>query len=349
VIYDDNIYTRSHAEVEDLIWNITPGLTLGAGDYQEFQNNVLLLSYAPGINFFTHNSRENSVDHDARIAGQYRGGPWTLGLQQTYQQRHDAVADAGTRLDREFWITTGFARYEVSPKTLVDVTATAAFNTYERPMPASDLCYREYTVGVGMDYAVTPKIRVGPAVRVGWIDQKDERDQNYQQLMARAHYVATEKVNFRGAAGVELRNFQGPNAEDSDLNPVLEIGLSYMPLEQTVLTLDAYRREQPSVSIGSENYSSIGAIAGVRQAFLDYYAFTLRGGYETLDYENRSVGMDSGREDGYFFVRPGFEWQPWERLTASIWYLYRQNHSNVPADAFDYSNNQFGLSFAYRF
>jgi hypothetical protein len=269
-------------------------------------------------------------------------------LQQTYEQRHDAVADAGSRLERDFWTTTGFARYDLSPKTTLDLTGTAAFNTYDR-IGADDLCYREYTAAVGLDYAITPKVRVGPAVRVGWIDQKDERDQNYQQLLARAHYAATEKLQFRGAAGIELRNFQGANAADSEVNPVLELGLSYQPLEQTTLTLEAYRREQPSVSIAAENYSSTGAAAGVRQAFLESYTFALRGGYETLDYEDRSNGPDSNREDGYFFVRPAFEWQRWERLTASVWYLYRQNHSNQAADSFDYNNNQFGLSLAYRF
>jgi hypothetical protein len=350
VRYDDNIYTQSSDlanEVEDVIWSVIPGITLGAGGYLDNEGNLLLLTYAPTINFFTHNSRENSVDHDAKVAGQYRSGPWTLGLQQTYQQFHDNVVDVGTRVERDFWITSAFAKYELSPKTLLDFFGNASFNDYEGTTTTSELCYNEYSGGVGLDYAITPKMKLGPAIKAGLVDQKMGGDQNYQQGLVRANYYATEKVSFRATAGVELRNFQGANAADSEINPVFELGMSYKPLEFTVITLDAYRREQPSVSAPSANYETLGGALGVSQTFREFYIVGVRAGYQHLNYVDRIGGAATDREDDYIFGRLTFDYQPWDDLTVGVFYEYRQNDSDDPT--FEFDNNQFGLSFAYRF
>jgi len=355
ITYDDNIYTGSglagESEVEDLIWTIAPGLTLGAGDYQEFQDNLLLLSYTPSLNFFTHNSKENAVDHDAKIAGRYISGRWTFSLQQTYIQRHDPTVDANTRVDRDYWTTDAGARFELSPKTALDIFGTAAFvENGEASTPTATiekLCYNDFSGGVGLDYAITPKVTVGPAFKAGWLDYKDtgtslNTDQTYQQGLVRVNYLTTEKVKIRASAGVEFRQFDDPtvSGDDSEVNPVLELGATYRPLEQTFLNLDAYRREQPSQS-QSGNYSATGFALGVRQTFREFYAINLRTGFEFLDYD---VG---DREDCYYFGRLAFEWQPTDKIVGSVWYQYRQNDSDQAVS--EYDNNQFGLTLAYRF
>ncbi|HXG46790.1 MAG TPA: outer membrane beta-barrel protein [Methylomirabilota bacterium] len=355
VLFDDNIFTSPTPgmEDEDLIWYVTPGITLGAGDYQEGAGNLLLMSYAPRLSFFTHNSSENSVDHEAKISGRYLTGPWTFSLQQTYLQTHDNVVDAGTRVDRDFWVTSGSAKYELSPKTLLDVFGSASFNEYEgyERNDGSDvdpLCYNEYVGGVGADYLFSPKVWFGPAFRFGSVQQKDAPDQNYQQFLLRGNYQSTEKLKFVGSAGVELRHFQGSDAEDSEVNPVFEFGVAYRASEPTTLSLDGYRREQPSTTDPEANYSTMGVSGGVSHTFRQFYTASVRAGYEHLDYTSRRTTVaDPDREDDYFFARFGFDFQPQRDLTVGIWYQYRQNDSDDALYEFD--NNQVGLSFAYRF
>ena len=43
--------------------------------------------------------------------------------------------------------------------------------------------FNEYIGSVGLDYEVAPKLRVGPEVRVGFVDQESEPNQRYQQAL----------------------------------------------------------------------------------------------------------------------------------------------------------------------
>src|SRR5690349_7340121 len=47
VTYDDNIYIQQNNKQRDVIWSLSPGLTLGAGDYREREGSSVLIDYAP--------------------------------------------------------------------------------------------------------------------------------------------------------------------------------------------------------------------------------------------------------------------------------------------------------------
>ena len=66
VVYDDNIYITERDKHDDVIWSISPGVLLAGGDYRQKEENFAALQYAPNFLFFTDQSGNNAVDHDAQ-------------------------------------------------------------------------------------------------------------------------------------------------------------------------------------------------------------------------------------------------------------------------------------------
>jgi hypothetical protein len=340
ITYDDNIFIQPTSESDDLIWTISPGLTLGAGDYRVREGSSAVVDYAPSFNIFTDHSRNNSIDHDATLRGEWRPGRWSAALQQSYQNYSGPVLDVGNRIDRVTYNTAASFVYEISPKTDVEITGTQLVTEF-----TGLSSFNEWTLGGFFDYAVTPKIKAGLGINAGWVDIQNAGNQDYQQALLRAVYAVTEKVDFRGSVGIELRKFQ--TGQDDRANGVFSIGGTYKPIQSTQLLLDAYRRDQNSIVFPDQNYTTTGISLGGRHEFLVAYAATLTGGYSFLDYHSASPTVSATREDDYYFLRAAVDWQALDRLTAGISYLYRKNRSTV--GNFSFSNHQVGLNLAYQF
>jgi hypothetical protein len=339
ITYDDNIYIQP-TKTDDVIWTIAPGVTMGAGDYREREGSSALIDYAPSFNIFTQHSRNTAIDHDASLRAEWRPGRWSAALQQSYQNYSGPVLDVGNRIDRVTYNTAISFVYEISPKTDVEVTATQLITEF-----TGLSSFNEWTLAGFFDYGLTPKIKVGVGINSGWVDIQNAGNQTYQQGLVRAVYQATEKVDFRGSAGIELREFQ--SGQEDRVNGVFSMGGTYRPIESTQVLLDLYRRDQNSIVFRDQNYTTTGIALGVRHEFLVSYAASLTGGYNQLDYHSASPTVSATREDDYYFMRAAVDWRAIDRLTAGISYLYRKNKSNTGSFGFD--NHQIGLNLAYQF
>jgi len=311
-----------------------------AGDYRQREENLLTLEYSPRFFLFTDQSRNNSIDHEALLSGQWRPGAWKFGLQQTYQNFSGALVDVGNRVDREIYGTALEATYELSPKTSFELDGYQTINDFERL-----ISYNEWLVRGWMDYELTPLLKAGAGLSAGWVDVDEGANQTYQQALGRISYTLTELVTVRASAGGEIRQFQGD--KDDRFNPVFALGATYKPLENTMLSLDAYRRSQASVVFQNQNYTTTGFSGNIRQVLFENYAVYLTGGYENSDYTSNTTGVAAPREDNYFHVQVGADWQILDRGTLGIFYQFRNNNSTDPNHDFD--NNQVGLNFAFRF
>ena len=115
-------------------------------------------------------------------------------------------------------------------------------------------------------------------------------------------------------------------------------------MEETYLTLDVYRRDVPSYSIGGANYDVTGVRAAVRKVIQEKYSASLAAGYENSNY---SSGVD--REDNYTWIRPGIDFEVSERIAVGVFYQFRTKSSDQPGDLYDYSNHQVGILGSYHF
>src|SRR5204863_5413353 len=103
--YDDNIYIQQTGKTSDFIWTFSPGVMLGAGDYRAHEGSSAIVDYAPSVNLFTQHSRNNSIDHDARLRAEWKPGRWSARLDQVYQNFSGPVLDVGNRVNRSFYDT----------------------------------------------------------------------------------------------------------------------------------------------------------------------------------------------------------------------------------------------------
>lgn len=339
-MYDDNIFISPDKE-DDLILSLTPGVLVGLGDYVTKEANLLSIEYTPSFIWFTDNSDQSSVDHELWANGQWKpGGPLTLGLRQGFQDISGAVVDVGDRVDRRIFTTDILARYELSPKTDLELEGRQTITDYDR-----FLDYNEWFIRGWADYKITPLVKLGAGLSAGWVDVSESVNQTYQQALVRASYAVSELIDLRASAGGERRDFQGP--EDSRMDAIFSLGGTYRPRLSTTINIDGYRRPHTSVVLLNRNYISTGISAGVRQTFLQRYAVYVNGGYENADYVRTHPDADESREDDYIFGRVGADWQALDRLTLGVFYQYRKNSSSD--DRFDFNNHQVALNFHLQF
>lgn len=339
VFYDDNIFI-SPQKRSDVVWTLSPGVLIGAGDYLEKEENLFTLAYTPTAIIFTEHSSESAIDHEAHLVAQGRSGSWTLGLQQDVQVYSGAVVDVGDRVDRRIYNTALVTQYEISPKTSIELNGRQSINDYD---DAAD--FNEWVVAGWLDYWVTPKVKVGVGITAGFLDIDSSVNQTYQQALVRAAYSLSDKLELRASAGGQLRQFQEGQSERA--NGIFSLGATYKPVEKINLTLEAYRRDQNSIVLADQNYTTTGFNGRIRYALDERVALQVGAGYDNLDYNSNRSGISATRNDDYYYVQLGADWTIGDRLVLTAFYQHRE--SNSSDSNFNFDNNQVGLSVAYGF
>ena len=341
VTYDDNIYISSLNKQSDVVFSISPYVLLGAGDYIQKEESLLTIEYSPTFFIFSKNQSKNAIDHDAKLDATWRGGNWTAGVNQGVKDFSGTVVEVGNRVDRQIYDTLGFVRYEVSPKTSIELEALQSINNYESPYHS----FNEWVVGPWVDYWLTPKVRLGAGVKGGWLDVQQSSNQNYVQGLLRMLYLWSEKLEINVSGGGEYREYH--DSSQSRTEPVFSLGANYKPFDNTTLVIEGYRKTRTSVVLANQNYALSGVGGRVSQVVRDNWTLSLGAGYENLDYHSTQANVVSTRRDNYYFTRVGVDWDATDRLSLGVFYLYRQNDSTTATSEF--SNNQVGLIATYAF
>jgi len=339
VVYDDNIYIHSQTNQSDLIWVLSPGLSMASGNYLRGGERYLKLDYSPSFLFFLDQSQNNSIDHDANLSGQWQIAKLTLNLQQLVQVSSGGVLEAGNRVRRHIYNTSIAGTYPLGDKTSLEITARQTINDYESLIGSKEWSEQNF-----VDYLWTPKTTVGLGLTLGYRDVDQNPGQTYEQFLTRVSYGYSGKTDFHATFGGELAQYGGSGGRSS-FGPVFSLGVGYRPYDATTVSLEAYRRDQNSAVLAGQNYTTTGVSASARQRFLHKMFFTLGGGYDNLDYHATTTGVSANREDNYLFLRFNFEWNVTPRWLVGAFYLRRENHSNT----LPFSNNQVGVQSAFTF
>jgi opacity protein-like surface antigen len=351
VFYDDNIFLRPTNRVDDVVWMISPGILVGTGAYRDGDGSFFLLDYTPTVTIFTDNDDSNGQSHDVLLAGQWKTPKLTLALDQTYNGSFGGLFDATNRVDREVaggnldrqtYATTVRGEYQFSDKTGFELDGRQIIRDYE-----GFSSYNDWALASWVNYQPSEKLRTSAGATVGWRDIEANPNQMYEQLLVRGSYHVAEKVTALASIGMEFQQYQGGDSRGPTL--IFGMGGEYRPREGTVLSLEAYRREQTSIYLSGQNYTITGFRAAARQRILDRLSATLATGYDFSDYHRTTSGTDDSRQDGFFYIGPGVDYEITERWMVGLFYQYRQNSSNADADQFDYQNHQVGLRTSFRF
>jgi hypothetical protein len=353
-VYDDNIFVSHTDRVSDYYFAIEPMLTVGFGDIEGRVENYLRLDYMPSVILFVDHSDEDAIEHLILLEGQYRFTRLTLNLSQEV-----AILD-GANLNSTLDTTGLLANLDVSARTRLNLFVTRLRANYELSgklflvgeFDASIYDYHDFissqiiSGGLYINYNVTPKLMVGVGGTFGWDFVEDPSvDQTFEQANVRINYQATGKLGLSASAGVEFRQFD--NHRGDRVTPVFELGAIYRPFDGTTVTLTAGRRILNSGFFADQDFATTYVVGRVQQRLLRRVHLGLAVGYENSDYFATTNGVNATREDDYYFVEPSVDVLITRWLSVGVYYLHRQDCSNI--DFFSFYDNQVGVRATFRF
>jgi len=353
-VWDDNIFLSHDHKTSDYYFAIEPQLTLGIGDMEGRSRSYLRLDYMPSGLLYVDHSDEDAFNQLIHLEGGYTTGRLRLSIFEDIALLQSANlnsfidttglwantdASAPTRMN--IFNTRARAEYDLTGKLWL--SADLDSYTYFYPNNISD-----YTVSGGLyiNYRWLPKVSVGVGGTFGynWVDDPTP-NQTFEQINGRINYEVTAKVGLYASAGVEFRQFDGDRGTYS--TPVFELGLSYYPFEGTTVTLAAGRRIYNSGFEAGQDFANTYVIGRFQQRLFHRVYLGLAGGYESSDYFAADDNVDAFRNDNYWFIEPSLDVLITRWLSAGVYYLHREDSSNV--DFFSFDDNQVGVRATVRF
>jgi hypothetical protein len=363
-LYDDNVLITHTQPISDLEWTLAPGFTVLAGDlasslpasvtmeqvrgyldYTLSQDTAMAtrylgFDYTPGINLFTDHGNLDNVDHLARLSAGYGFGHLALGLDQDFSRVDVKEPGIGTRLTVGQYKTDIRCRYEVNDRSSFDIEG----RYYRLEYPGTSYeGYDEFRNEDWYNRRVGAKLELGVGGAFGLVYPDVTPSQTYEQALARAVYNVSSKLDLRGQAGYEFRQYS--HGEGSSSYPVFRLAAIYYPRATTVLTLEGRREDQPAF-FANVNYSTIGFTLGLRQTIHGPLSATVTAGYEHVDYKSLS-GPSYTRTDDYLNARASLDYMLNPRWTATLYYTRNQDDSSF--ELYTFSNNLVGAQVTWRF
>jgi hypothetical protein len=353
-VWDDNIYLSHNNKTSDYYFAIEPQLTLGFGDIQGRSRSYLRLDYMPSGLLYVNHSDEDAFNQLIHLEGGYSTGRLRLNLTQDVALLQSANlnsfidttglwantdANAPTRMN--IFDTRLRAEYDLTGKLYLQGDLDSY--TYFYPNNISN-----YTLsgGLYLYYRWLPKVSVGVGGTAGynWVDDPTP-NQTFEQVNARLNYEVTAKLGLYASVGAEFRQFDGDR--NTYTTPVFELGMNYYPFDGSTFTLAAGRRIYNSGYEAGQDFANTYVVGRFQQRLFHRLYFGLGAGYENANYFAADNNVDATRDDNYWFIEPSLDVLITRWLSAGVYYLHREDNSNV--DFFSFDDNQVGVRATVRF
>jgi hypothetical protein len=332
--YSDNILASTTNQKTDLIYYISPGLSLAVGDYLQKQYTYFTLAYVPTLNLYNHYSSLNALDQHLRIDAQYGLERLKLSGYFGYDKAFGGNRDIGGLVNSETYSAGVAAKYLINEKFSLEALGDQTFSDYG----SSGIGSREFVNHDWLNYAFTPKLTASAGGAFGVLQPYTGGTQTYEQGLFRVQFVSTDKLSFNGSAGFELRQF--PNGVGTRFTPVFNLATNYQIFPGTTLSLFGGRSVSYSALITGSNYTATTISGGITQHVIGKLSIGVNVGFENDSYFQVSGAQPDNirRQDNYVTVSPNLNYRLNDWSNISVSYLYRDNNSNFPSKSF--YNNQ---------
>jgi hypothetical protein len=353
-VWDDNIFLSHNNKTSDYYFALEPQLTLGIGDIMGRERSYLRLDYMPSGLLYVNHSDEDAFNQLIHLEGGYSTGRLRLALYQDVVLLQSANlnsfidttglwanldANAPARLN--IFNTRASAEYDLTGK----VYLRGEFDSYTYFYPNN---ISDYTVagGLYLYYRWLPKLSVGVGGTFGynWVDDPTP-NQSFEQVNGRLNWEVTAKLGLYASAGAEFRQFDGNRSTYT--TPVFEVGLTYYPFDGSIFTLAAGRRTYNSGFEPDQDFMDTYVVGRFQQRLFHRVYLGLGAGYENANYFAAVRNLDTPRDDDYWFIEPSLDVLITRWLSAGVYYLHREDNSNV--DFFSFDDNQVGWRVTVRF
>ena len=353
-VWDDNIYLTNSNKVSDYYFAIEPWITIGVGDPEGRNKSYLRLDYMPSAILFVDHSDQNAFNQLIRLEGGYSSGRWTFNLAEDIMILESANFNS-------FFDTTGlWANTDAGGRTRVNVFNTRARADYQLTgkvflqgeFDSSIFVYPDnissYMISSGLYvyYNWLPKVSVGIGGTLGydWVDDPTA-NQSFEQVNARLNYEVTSKFFLYASVGVEFRQFDGNRGTYT--SPVFEVGSIYNPFSGTTITFAAGRQMYASGYFANQDFGGTYVTGRFQQRLFRRLYLGLGAGYENSDYIATDRDVSAAGNGDYWFVEPSLDVLITRWLSAGVYYLHRENSSDINSNSFD--DNQVGVRATVRF
>lgn len=337
--YDSNIFIQEKNPTSDLIFSVAPGMTVGVGDVTDRKGTFALFSYDATLYAFLDNPNLDTVNHDAALQVQWAGARLTLDSSLTFRDLTETDTELGQRIRRRIYDGRIRASYAWSAKTTLGAELNNTYTDYDRQLDSE-----ETSLALFGDYTLSQLTQVGLGVTLGRQQVTGEQAQTYEQLLARLKYALASKVDFEMQAGGEVRQSGGGGTR---VTPVVQMEATWSPSPLWRVSLDGYRRVQPSISQSDSDATNTGLTASVFYKFLDRFEVGLTEGFERSDYGAVGGGSSVDRHDNYFMSMLELDYRLTEAIHLDIFYLIRTNDSTATDRSFH--DQQIGIGGTWLF
>src|SRR2546423_4422027 len=353
-VWDDNIFISHSDRKSDYYFAIEPEITIGIGDIEGRNRTYLRLDYMPSAILFVNHPDQDAFNQLIHLEGGYSTGRLRLSLVEDVALLESANlnsiidttglwanvdASAPTRVN--IFNTRLRAQYDLTGKLYLQGELDSY--TYFYPGNISD-----YTVsgGLYLYYNWLPKVSVGFGGTFGynWVDNPTP-NQTFEQVNARLNYQATAKLSLYASAGAEFRQFDGNRSTYT--TPVFEVGVTHHPFEGMTINLAAGRRVYNSGFLAAQDFADTYVVGRFQQRLFRRLYFGFAGGYENSNYFAAADNVSAPRNEDYWFVEPSLDVLITRWLSAGVYYLHRDDSSNI--DTFSFDDNQVGVRATVRF
>lgn len=317
--------TSVHSAAISLHWNL--------GEF-------IVLRYRPSWTHYSTGEFEDNLGHEASALWQRRFADWNTRASHTYRRASLPLVETGRQTQLNTHVTTVEAQRPFGARSTLELGVRQHLRDAD-----SFSSNKEWSTEDWLHYQLTPSIAASAGVKFGYVQVDESPDMNFRQLRGRIRWVLTQKIHLDAQAGMERREFSGPGVENAD-TPVFGGSLVYRIFETTTLSLNADRSVAPSYFQNQVN-RSVTWQAGLAQRLLGRFHLEAYYVRREASFHAAATGLVVRREDDGESVQLRIRTDVFNRGTLAVFYQHRTNDST---DAlYDFSGNQWGLEFGFRY
>jgi hypothetical protein len=300
------------------------------------------LDYTPSFIFYSDPAFRNVVDQSILLNGGTTWQDWSLALQQTVSLTEDPQVATASQVNQQDYVTTFDARLLLNSENSLDFNLAQNIQNAENFQSSKD-----WTAMNWLDHHWGPNLGCGAGAGLGYANVNLGSDMTYEIIQGRIFWKVANKINLAINGGGQVRQFLD-SSQPNLFSPIYGVAILYQPTETTTISINGSRNV--SVSYFENQITDASSFnVSVSQRLIRRYYLGVAAGYSFTRYEVTTTGpvAGAGRLDEYYYFSVSLGTGFLKRGTASVFYTYSTNNSNVPG--FGYASDQVGFNISYHY
>jgi Putative beta-barrel porin 2 len=265
---------------------------------------------------------------------------WTLHFRQIFAHTRQSLVQTAQQTSETMYDTSLNVGYQFGSNLASETTFGHALRQTNGFSDVRDLSVLEY-----LNMSIATDLSTALGVKVGYVMIDPGADISYGQLLGRVKMRIIDRLALELQAGLNSQRFQKQAAE-THTTPIFVTGLRFKAMRDTDLVLTAERSVLPSY-FSDQTVTSAQYRLALEQVVRAEMKLSSGFTYGTSRYSGAGFSDALPRSDHFYSVDIQLTTTLRNRLTAGLVFAHRKNSSSQ--DGFDFSSDQYGLQFAYRY